>query len=131
VANSNKIVNVAVGVVKKQDLYFVCRRLAHQHQGNKWEFPGGKVDPGETVEQALKRELKEEIAIIVTASTPLMKIDFAYPDKQVSLHVHIVEAFTGEAIGIEGQESQWVDFETLKTLDFPEANKAIIDKLAI
>ena len=130
-ANSNKAINVAVGVIKKQDKYFVCRRLAHQHQGNKWEFPGGKVDAGETIEQALYRELKEEIGISACNATTLTQIDFNYPDKNVSLHVFLVSEFSGSPTGLEGQESIWVDYESLCKLEFPDANRIILEKLAL
>lgn len=124
-----KEVNVAVGVITKDKLFFVCRRKAHQHQGNKWEFPGGKVDPGETPEHALVRELSEEIAIHAMHYSPLTQIAFSYPDKQVKLHVYVVDKFSGTAIGAEGQESRWVTLSELLDLDFPEANQKIIQLL--
>lgn len=129
-ANLAKRIKVAVGVITKNDLFFVCRRQAHQHQGNKWEFPGGKVNANESSENALKRELAEEIGIEVTGYQHLMDINFSYPDKNVSLLVYIVDEFTGTAYGAEQQESQWVCFDTLKTLEFPDANKRIIDAIA-
>ena len=124
-----KHVKVAVGVIHKDAKFFVCCRQSHQHQGNKWEFPGGKIDAGESVEQALQRELLEEIGISVQSSKALMTINFEYPDKHVSLHVHLVEDFSGHAHGAEGQDSQWVDFSALTQLEFPAANVAIIEKL--
>jgi len=127
--NNAKQIDVAVGVIIKNKMFFVCRRKAHQHQGNKWEFPGGKVDAGETIVEALSRELKEEIAIEVKRCQFQQNITFTYPDKRVSLHVYIVDEFEGTATGAEGQESQWVDLATLQTLDFPEANQQIIDSL--
>ncbi|MCF6439077.1 8-oxo-dGTP diphosphatase MutT [Pseudoalteromonas luteoviolacea] len=128
---SKKVVNVAVGVIVKQDQYFVCKRSDEQHQGGLWEFPGGKVEADESVEQALARELAEEIGINVTDSTHLLTIEHDYGDKQVRLVVHTVEDFTGEAKGLEGQPGLWVDFEQLRTLDFPAANVAIIDALSV
>lgn len=126
---SRTIINVAVGVVIRQQRFFVCRRLSHQHQGGKWEFPGGKIDQGETVEEALRRELKEEIGIDVQSTQTLMDITFSYPDKTVMLHVSIVSDFTGKEYGAEGQENKWVSFAELTQLDFPAANVQIIDKL--
>lgn len=131
-------INVAVGVIRRQAAtepssvfeYFVCKRNAQQHQGNKWEFPGGKVDKGESVNDALSRELKEEIGITVIQSSPLITIDFDYSDKRVSLHVCLVNEFSGKAHGAEGQESKWVNFEALLNLDFPAANKPILDALS-
>ncbi|MCG7547239.1 8-oxo-dGTP diphosphatase MutT [Pseudoalteromonas sp. Of7M-16] len=127
---TKKVVNVAVGVIEKQAQYFVCKRSDEQHQGGLWEFPGGKVEDNESVEQALSRELAEEIGIQVERSEHLITIEHDYGDKQVCLVVHVVKAFSGEATGLEGQPSQWVNFEQLKTLDFPSANVAIIDALA-
>lgn len=136
-----EVVNVAVGVIvqgmqnsqtahKHEPLqFFVCRRQAHQHQGNKWEFPGGKIETNESAEQALIRELNEEVGIQVLSSTPLTNIEFKYPDKHVKLHVRMVVDFSGNAHGAEGQESQWVDFHTLSSLDFPKANVKIIKAL--
>lgn len=129
-ASLTKHIQVAVGVITKNELFFVCRRQAHQHQGNKWEFPGGKLDEGESAEDALKRELAEEIGIAINSSKHLMDIEHQYPDKKVSLHVYIVSDFAGDPYGAEGQESAWFDFHELKNLDFPQANKTIIEKLA-
>lgn len=128
-AANTSTVNVAVGVITKDNLFFVCRRKAHQHQGNKWEFPGGKLEADESVEQALKRELREEIGIELVSSTPLITIEFNYPDKHVNLLVQVVQRFTGTAHGAEGQESKWVNFSELRLLDFPAANQQIIQKL--
>lgn len=128
-ANSPKHIAVAVGVITQNDLFFVCRRQAHQHQGNKWEFPGGKLEANEPAPNALKRELHEEIGIVVITHRHLLDIVFDYPDKKVSLHVFMVDDFTGEAFGAEGQDSQWVTFEELRSLEFPDANQAIIEKL--
>ena len=122
-----KEIHVAVGVVLKQDQVYICKRPDDKHQGGKWEFPGGKVDKGETVTQALARELKEEIGILVAASLPLMVISHDYGDKRVLLDVHTVSEFTGE--GLEGQEGKWVKLSALVAEDFPAANVAIIEKL--
>lgn len=127
-----KTVEVAVGVVVQNTQtpkFFVCKRSANQHQGNKWEFPGGKVEANESADEALARELLEEIGIQVIVCSPLTVITFNYPDKCVKLIVKLVSEFGGIAHGAEGQESKWVDFKTLKTLEFPEANQAIIEKL--
>ena len=124
-----KQVHVAVGVVCRNDTFFVCKRSAEQHQGGKWEFPGGKVEAQESVEEALKRELLEEIGIQPRTCENLIEIAHDYPDKRVLLSVQIVEEFAGEPYGKEGQENRWVSLPELTTLDFPEANKAIVQSL--
>ncbi|MCY7294240.1 8-oxo-dGTP diphosphatase MutT [Alteromonas sp. a30] len=124
-----KQIHVAVGVILRGKDTFITRRLAHQHQGGKWEFPGGKIEPGESVTQALSRELQEEVGICIDASEPLMVIEHNYPDKSVKLDIHRVFSFSGEPAGAEGQESMWVSIHELPSLDFPDANGPIIEKL--
>lgn len=124
-----QVVTVAVGVVQRNNTFFICKRAKHQHQGGKWEFPGGKIEQHETVSEALSRELMEEINIQVHATQPILLIEHDYGDKQVQLHVHLVSDFSGEAYGKEGQVSTWVPRDELATYDFPDANKAIINHI--
>ncbi|MCF6434934.1 MULTISPECIES: 8-oxo-dGTP diphosphatase MutT [Pseudoalteromonas] len=124
-----KIVNVAVGVIMKNRHVFVSKRAEHQHQGGLWEFPGGKVEAQESIFHALKRELAEEVNITVNSSQALMRIEHDYGDKHVCLDIHLVEDFSGEAKGLEGQLCQWVAIENLHELSFPEANREIVSKL--
>ncbi len=124
-----KEVHVAVGVILRDQQVFICKRPDDKHQGGKWEFPGGKVDAGETVTQALARELAEEVGIVVNSSTPLTVISHDYGDKRVLLDVHTVSEFSGEPAGLEGQQGKWAPLHELKLEDFPAANVAIIDAL--
>ncbi|MCP4234776.1 MAG: 8-oxo-dGTP diphosphatase MutT [Pseudomonadota bacterium] len=124
-----KVVEVAVGVVIRGHQTFVCLRSNDKHQGGKWEFPGGKVEAGESPEQALHRELKEEIAIQITHTDPLITIAHDYGDKQVKLIVFIVDGFKGEPVGNEGQPGKWLSIDTLDASAFPAANVAIIEAL--
>ena len=129
-----KTVHVAVGVITSttkdyQTQYFLTKRLEHAHQGGKWEFPGGKLDKGETIAQALARELKEEVNIEVLSCLPLITIDHDYGDKKVCLEVFVVDNYIGEPSAQEGQQQGWFAIEEFKNLDFPKANEAIIDKL--
>ncbi|BDM65908.1 7,8-dihydro-8-oxoguanine-triphosphatase [Shewanella sp. NFH-SH190041] len=126
----SKRIHVAVGVILGvNNTILLAKRPQHLHQGGKWEFPGGKVEPGESVEQALSRELKEEVAITVNTTEPFMTISFDYPDKQVLLDIHKVTKFSGSPLGVEGQELQWVSKTELQHYEFPEANQPIIHKL--
>ena len=133
---SNTSIHVAVGVIfdnQQSDHILIAKRPQHLHQGGLWEFPGGKVAAGETVDQALKRELFEELGITVTQSQPLMQVEHNYSDKQVFLDIWTVTQYSGEARGLEGQECRWVAMQQLLCAEskyqFPEANKAILEKL--
>lgn len=122
-------VHVAVGVIYRDQQVFLTRRHQHQHQGGKWEFPGGKVEQGETVHQALHRELMEEVAIDVLAMQPLVTINHDYHDKSVCLEVFIVDQFSSEPESQEGMEQGWFKVSELQDLEFPEANTAIVDEV--
>jgi 8-oxo-dGTP diphosphatase len=122
-----KRLHVAAGVIRGSDGHvLIARRPLDTHQGGLWEFPGGKVEAGETAKAALARELAEELGIAVAASRPLIQVSHDYPDKQVLLDVWEVLAFSGEPHGVEGQPLAWVDPEDLPNFSFPAANRAII-----
>jgi 8-oxo-dGTP diphosphatase len=104
----------------------IAKRPKGKHQGDLWEFPGGKVEPGETAEAALSRELAEELGIVVTSARPLIQVRHDYPDKHVLLDVWEVLSFTGEPHGAEGQPLAWVNVEALPRYAFPAANRPII-----
>jgi 8-oxo-dGTP diphosphatase len=120
-------IRVAVGVIKNpQGQVLIALRDNTRHQGGLWEFSGGKIESHETAEQALKRELKEELGIEVISATPLITINHDYPDKAVQLIVFLVEQFSGEAHSAEGQRIEWVNVQDLKHYAFPAANLPII-----
>ncbi|GGD50875.1 8-oxo-dGTP diphosphatase MutT [Lacimicrobium alkaliphilum] len=124
-----KQVRVAVGVILEGDRVFISLRETRLHQGGKWEFPGGKCEENETPAQALVRELHEETGIKVNTAVPFMQIEHDYGDKAVCLEVFLVRDFSDQPHGREGQQSQWVPLTSLPEYPFPQANKAIIEKL--
>jgi len=122
-----KYLHVAVGVIKDNSgNILISLRHDKAHQGGLWEFPGGKVEVGESVKQALKRELQEELDISVEKLSPLIQIKHQYTDLNVLLDVWTVTDFSGKAKGCEGQEIKWVKHNELSDYDFPEANIPII-----
>ena len=111
----------------------IAKRPDHLHQGGLWEFPGGKVDEGESPRQALERELQEELDIKVTTAEPMMQLCHDYSDKQVMLDIWQVTGFDGQARGVEGQECRWVFVAEIvadnSDYQFPAANRAILERL--
>jgi 8-oxo-dGTP diphosphatase len=125
-ANSPAL-HVAVGVVRDGDgRILLTQRANHVHQGGLWEFPGGKLESNETAQQALRRELQEEVGINVLAAQPLIKINHQYPDLTVLLDVWQVHRFSGFATAHEGQAMRWVAPQHLSEFDFPAANLPIV-----
>lgn len=122
----DQFLHVAVGIIRnaKGDV-LIAKRAKNLHQGGLWEFPGGKVELGETVEQALKRELFEELGIDIEQIAPLIKVHHAYSDRNVLLDVWQIDSFSGEAYGKEQQPICWVPAGELKNYSFPEANLPI------
>lgn len=124
---STSALHVAVAVIRDdQNRVLIAKRSAYVHQGNRWEFPGGKVETGETVSQALTRELQEELGITPQALLPLLRVHHHYPDKEVCLDVWETRSFTGTPSGRLGQAIRWVAVSELTLFEFPAANLAII-----
>lgn len=126
-SKADSALHVAVGVIRDGDgNILIAKRAKHAHQGGLWEFPGGKVEAGESVEAALARELHEEVGIRVEAALPLIKVRHDYGDRQVLLDVWNVAAFSGQAAACEGQAIRWVTPSRLGDFSFPAANLPIL-----
>jgi len=124
---SAPIMHVAAGVVfNGAGNVLIARRPDHLHQGGLWEFPGGKVEAHETVEEALRRELQEELAITIGSAVPLISVRHAYPDRQIRLEVFRVDRFDGEPAGMLGQAFEWVKPDGLTHYPFPAANRPVV-----
>ncbi|MEZ5504214.1 MAG: 8-oxo-dGTP diphosphatase MutT [Halioglobus sp.] len=119
--------HVAVGVIlDRQRNVLITRRAQDAHQGGLWEFPGGKVEAGESLQVALARELREELGITVARTTALLEVRHDYGDKSVLLDVHVVWEFEGEARALEDQPMVWVSAQELVNYVFPAANMPIV-----
>lgn len=124
------MLQIVVAVIRdKNNQILIAQRAIKKHQGGKWEFPGGKVEKGESAQQALARELDEELGIQISVITPLIQLHHDYPDLTVFLDVYDVREWLGKAYGKEGQPIRWVDIETLQNYTFPVANEAILEVL--
>jgi len=124
-------IRVAAAVLHdSQGRVLVCQRPAGKTLAGLWEFPGGKLEPGEAAEAALRRELYEELGIQVRSCRPLMQLQHEYPERHVELLVWLVEHYDGEARGLEGQALRWVSVQELPTLALLPADLPIIEYLA-
>lgn len=126
-----KRVWISAGIIlnDSKDSVFITRRPAKAHKGGFWEFAGGKVEQGETAEQAVIRELHEEVGIEATALEHFMALEHDYPEKALKFDFFLVTSFEGEAFGKEGQPGEWVALSNLRDYTFPEANEVVLDKL--
>jgi 8-oxo-dGTP diphosphatase len=115
------IIKVAVGVIiNTSKEVLMTQRALSLHQGGLWEFPGGKVEPNESIQEALTRELKEEINVSVQSAEPLITIQHHYPDKSVQLHVYLIKQYTGIPQICDGQlDLQWISLDTWRNDLFP------------
>lgn len=124
----NHPILVVIGILqKKPDMVFIAKRDFHVHMGGKWEFPGGKVEEGETLEQALARELHEEVGVEMISSKHICTIHYQYDIKAVQLECYLVSEFTGEPHGKEGQPVKWINRADVNDYEFPTANTALIE----
>lgn len=109
----------------------LARRPPHKHQGGCWEFPGGKVEPGEPLDVALAREIHEELGLQLDHCQPFMTVDHRYPDLHVRLHFREVLSWRGQPHGREGQAVQWFAPDALAALTFPAANRPVVTALTL
>ncbi len=124
------VLSVVVGVIiDASHGILLAKRPAHKTLAGLWEFPGGKVESGETAYDALCRELAEEVGIAVKSAKPLLQFQHRYTERVVDLDVWLVDSFVGNAYGREGQTIRWVTHAELDHFKVPDANYRIIDAL--
>ncbi|CAK1725719.1 8-oxo-dGTP diphosphatase [Vibrio crassostreae] len=126
-----KRIHIVAGIIFNQDKsqVFITKRPDDKHKGGFWEFPGGKVEVGETIEQAMTRELDEEIGIKVTEQSLFEHLEFDYTDKSLKFDFILVTDFEEQPYGKEGQQGEWVSLESLNQYTFPEANVPILERV--
>lgn len=125
--------NVVVGIIynSKKNSILLCLRRTGARQEGRWEFPGGKLDSDETLFNALRRELYEELGIHVEAAHPLVQFDHDYPDISIRLHAWVVDHWSGKPYGMEDQITEWVPIADIDNRQFPEANARILRSIKL
>lgn len=119
----------AAAIVNPHNQVFISRRQASQHLAGKWEFPGGKIEPGETSEEALARELWEELGIHISSCRPLISVTHTHENRTLCIDFWRVDTFEGVPFGREGQVTAWVGIDELSNYAFPEANLPVLRAL--
>jgi 8-oxo-dGTP diphosphatase len=120
---------VAAALYDERGQVLIAQRPVGRHMAGRWEFPGGKVDGGETELAALTRELREELGIEVAAARPFMRLKHAYPDRNVELSLWIIERFAGTPGPRDGQTLKWVAPLRLADEDLLEADRPFVEAL--
>jgi 8-oxo-dGTP diphosphatase len=121
------MVQVVAGIIERQGRCLICRRKREQSHPLKWEFPGGKVEPGETPEQALARELQEELGIVGAAGEEIMRYQHSYPGRDTILLIFFrVSEFGGEPRNVIFHEMRWEPPAKLAEFDFVEGDTQFI-----
>ncbi|MEO8445026.1 MAG: 8-oxo-dGTP diphosphatase MutT [Gammaproteobacteria bacterium] len=125
------LIRVAAGVLRDASgRVLIAQRPAGGHVGGYWEFPGGKLQDGETPDQALVRELQEELGVTVESALLFMSYRHTYPERVVELHVFLVSGYAGDPRGVEGQPLRWVALDELPSAGLLEADLPIAEALA-
>ena len=123
------ILVVAAAILDGSGRVLIAERPAGKHMAGRWEFPGGKVAPGESEAAALARELAEELGIEVIGARPVMRLRHPYPDRTVELSMWVVENYRGEPQALDGQRLKWVSRAQLGREDLLEADRPFVAAL--
>jgi len=124
-----RALDVAVAVIERRGRVLVARRAPGAHLAGAWEFPGGKIERGETPEAAARREAREETGLVVTTAEALVVIEHEYPDRRVRLHFFRCRAPRGRARGRDVATLRWTPIADLPRLTLPEANRGVVARL--
>ena len=124
------IINVVAGVIKNEEgKILITQRNLKKAQGGLWEFPGGKIEPNETRENAIVREIKEELDIDIQVENYLSEKVFNYPEKDINLIALECKKINGDVKLLEHEDYRWVDNSELENFEFAPADLFIVEKL--
>ena len=126
---NRKVTEVVAALIWREGKFMICQRPAHKARGLLWEFVGGKVDPGESKQQALIRECREELAVEVSVGDVFMEVLHEYPDLLVRLTLFNSAIVAGTPQMLEHNDIQWITVEQIPKFDFCPADVDILKKL--
>ena len=120
---------VVAALIWEGDRFLACQRPAHKARGLLWEFVGGKVEPGETKEEALIRECREELAVTLAVGDVFMDVTHEYPDLTVHLTLFNASIAQGSPQKLEHNALKWITVQEIDTLPFCPADEVILERL--
>lgn len=120
---------VVAALLHQDQRFFICQRPLEKARGGLWEFPGGKVEPGETKEEALKRECREELDIGIEVDKVYLEVCHVYPDLTVHLTLFLARITEGEPKQLEHMGFSWITAEEIPAYDFCPADDQILKKI--
>ena len=123
-----KIINVVAAIIKKDNKVFIAERGYGEFKG-KWEFPGGKIEPGETGEEAIVREIKEELKSDIEVEQFFYEINDKHEDRDFNVKFYICRLVKGDLVLTEHLNSKWVEPKDIVDAEFMEADKVVLDEL--
>ncbi|WP_304642841.1 (deoxy)nucleoside triphosphate pyrophosphohydrolase [uncultured Oscillibacter sp.] len=124
-----KVTEVVAALIRDRDRFLICQRPAHKARGLLWEFAGGKVELGETKEQALIRECREELAVTILVDKVFMEVDHDYPDLNVHLTLFNAVIIEGTPRMLEHHDIRWIAVNEMPQYEFCPADEIILRKL--
>ena len=124
-----KVIEVVAAIMQREGAYFATQRGYGEFEGM-WEFPGGKIEPGESPEDALKREIQEELGVDITIEELLCTTEYDYPSFHLTMHCYLCSIETGEIELREHKSACWLTSETLDSVEWLPADKEVVEILA-
>ena len=123
-----KTIEVVAAIIRKGNRYFATRR-GHGDFAGGWEFPGGKIEPGESPGQALIREIKEELDADITVGKLLGTVEYDYPEFHLTMHCFLCELVSDHLVLLEHEAARWLSREDLDSVDWLPADLEVVEKL--
>lgn len=128
-AEESDMTEVVAALIRQGEKFMICQRPAHKARGLLWEFVGGKVEPGETKEQALIRECREELAVTVSVGEIFMDVTHEYPDLTVHLTLFNAVIAEGEPQKLEHNDIRWITPQEIPDYEFCPADEEILEEI--
>lgn len=122
-------IDVVAALIRRGDRFFICQRPANKGRALQWEFPGGKIEPGESPEEALVRECREELAVELRVGSLYAETTHTYPDLFIRLRLYNSEILSGEPQQLEHRDLRWITPDQIDLFEFCPADLDFIQKL--